>query len=290
MSADVLAGRPEADRATVPAAGSVLALARREARRMLTSPAVGLLALYFILVGGVEMFSDFSSLTQAMFAEILGVLLLMFVVLVVFPAVHLTATSARRAGAEAQLTPSPMDALRRDMSLCVGVLVGPALAALALALLAAWVAAGVVQGPFDEPQIEPWTATEVAQWPAMALGAGILAIVVARWLRFPGSLLVGLVGMIFVTGWMVGDGGVTTPWFSWVGVDLLAGEGALPPASSVAWHIVYLFTWSALGVCAIGLRQAQRKRSWLVAMLVAAGLVLATGLIQLPSYAVRLTT
>ena len=93
---------------------------------MLTSPAVAVLAVYFVLVGGVESVTDFSNLTRAMFAEILEVLILMFVALAVFPAVHLTATSARRAGAEAQLAATPTDALRRDMALCLGVLLGPA--------------------------------------------------------------------------------------------------------------------------------------------------------------------
>jgi uncharacterized membrane protein len=281
------------DRAAVrdgAAASGLFALARREAWRMLTSPAVAVLAVYFVVVGGVESVTDFSNLTRAMFAEILEVLILMFVALAVFPAVHLTATSARRAGAEAQLAATPTDALRRDMSLCLGVLLGPVALALALALLGAWVATGVVQGPLDEPQIDPWTATDVLQWPALAMGAGILAVVVARWLRFPGSLLLGFVGMVFVTVWTVGEGGTTIPWLSWFTVNSSNSpvDTVLVPSDSIAWHTAYLFSWSVVGVCAVGLRQSERRRSWLIAIGLAAALVVATGLLQLPSYPVRL--
>lgn len=287
MSTDVVAGRVVVGEGV--AAAGLLSLARREAWRMLTSPAVAVLGLYFVLVGGVEFVNDVSSLTRAMVAEVLEVLLLMFVALVIFPAVHLTATSARRAGADAQLAASPMDTLRRDFALCLGVLLGPAALTLAFALLGAWAAAGVVQGPFDEPQIEAWAVTDVLQWPAMALGAGILAVVVARWLRFPGALLVGFFGMIFLTSWALGQGGATIPWLSWYAVTpSLASNTVFVPSSSIAWHTAYLFAWSALGVCAVGLRQSERKGRWLIAFAIVAALVAATGHLQLPPSAVLL--
>lgn len=288
MSADLAVSRGPVSEPLV--AIGLGALGRREAWRMLTSPALAVLGLYFVLVGGVEFVTDAASLTRAMFAEILEVLLLMFVALVVFPAVHLTATSARRAGADAQLAATPMDELRRDLALCLGVLLGPAAAALVLALLGAWVAGGVVQGPFDEPQIEPWAITDILQWSAMALGAGILAIVVARWLRFPGSLLVGFVAMVFLTTWTVGEGGATLPWFTWYMVEASnsSADTVLVPTASIAWHTVYLFAWSAVGVCAVGLRKAERRRPWLIAFVLAAAVVVAAGFLQLPPYRVTL--
>ena len=147
-----------------------------------------------------------------------------------------------------------------------------------------------MQGPFDEPQVEAWTVTDVAQWPAMALGAGILAVVVARWLRFPGSLLVGFVGMIFLTALTASWGGATIPWFTWMMVESSnsASETVLVPTAAIAWHTVYLFAWSALGVCAIGVRQAERKRPWLIALAVAAAVVAGAGMLQLPPYPVTL--
>lgn len=288
MSTDIASGRV-AVREREAAAG-LLSLGRREAWRILTSPAVAILGLYFVLVGGVGIVTDFSSLTRAMFAEVLEVLLLMFVALVIFPAVHLTATSAHRAGAEGQLAATPMDVLRRDLALCLGVLLGPAAVALALALLAAWVAGGVVQGPFDEPQIDLWTGSDVLQWPAMALGAGILAIVVARWLRFPGSLLVGFVGMVFFTSWSVGAGGATIPWFAWYMVEASnsPADTVLVPTESIIWHSIYLYAWSIVGVCAVGVRQSRDKRPWLVAFGLAVAVVVVAGVLQLPPYPVSL--
>ena len=85
MSTDVWpAGSRSSER--VPAPAGLLPLARREAWRMLTSPAIVVLGVYFVLVGGVEFVTDASSLTRAMLAEVLEVLALMFVALVVFPA------------------------------------------------------------------------------------------------------------------------------------------------------------------------------------------------------------
>jgi hypothetical protein len=288
VSTDVVVGRVAGGEGV--AVPGLMPLARREAWRMLTSPAVAVLGLYFVLVGGVEFVTDVASLTRAMVAEVLEVLLLMFVALVIFPAVHLTATSSRRAGADAQLAATPTDALRRDLASCLGVLLGPAAAALALALLAAWVAGGVVQGPFDEPQVDAWTMTDVLQWPAMALGAGILAIVVARWLRFPGSLLVGFVGMVFFTSWSVGAGGATIPWFAWYMVEASnsPADTVLVPTASIVWHTVYLYAWSIVGVCAVGVRQSRNKRPWLVAFGLAVAAVVVAGVLQLPPYPVTL--
>ena len=49
-------------------------------------------------------------------------------------------------------------------------------------------ASGVVFTDPDGPTIVDWSVTDVAQVPARGLGAGILGVVVARGLRFPGSI------------------------------------------------------------------------------------------------------
>ncbi len=285
MSADLVEGR-----ATSVSTGELLGLfplARREAWRMVTSPAMAVLAAYFVLVVGVDSFTDFSSITRSVVVEFLAVITGMMLGVAIFLATHLTASSARRAGAEAQLSASPMDPVRRDLALCLGVLLGPAMVCLALSLLGAALSRGLTP-TFGEDVIEPWTITDVLQGPAMVLGAGILGIVVARWLPFPGSLLIGWFGMVYLTLAMTGQGGATIPWLSWFMVSSGSSETSLIPQAAIAWHTVYLFAWSALGVCVVGLRQSSRKRGWMVASLVALAVVALAGYLQLPPYAVTL--
>ncbi len=283
MSADVVEHRALA-RPSLHITG-LLPLALREGARMLTSPAIALTAVYVLFVGGVGTITgeEISRAMAAEFAEVIA----MFFAIVVFPAAHLTATSARRAGAEAQLSAAPTDPLRRDLALCLGVVLGPGLVGLVIALLGRWAAGGGVVDVVNDVSVDPWTSTDVLQVVAMVIGAGILGIVVARWLPFPGSLLIGFVGMVFLTVWAAGL--KTYGWFAWFQVSSSDVKWSLAaPTAHLAWHTAYLFAWSAVGVCAIGIRQAPRKRFWLVAFFVSLGLVAVTGMLQLPPFPVEL--
>ena len=179
-----------------------------------------------------------------------------------------------------------MDGRRRDLALCLGVLLGSAALALGLALIAAWLASGVVLTDPDGPVINDWSPTDVAQMPAMVLGAGILGIAVARWLRFPGSLLVGFLGMCALTLWMMAPPmPATQPWLSWFALTpgLADVEAALAPTASLVWHTAYLLAWSWVGVCAIALRHPEGRRPWLVGLGVGVILLAGTGVAQLPT-------
>jgi len=179
-----------------------------------------------------------------------------------------------------------MDPRRRDLALCLGVLIGSAGLALGLALIAAWLASGVGITDPDGPVITDWSPTDVAQIPAMVLGAGIFGILVARWLRFPGSLLVGFLGMCALTLWMMAPAmPATQPWLSWFALTpgIADVEDGVVPTASLAWHTAYLLAWSWVGVCAIALRHPEDRRPWLAGLGVGVILVAGTGVAQLPA-------
>ena len=245
----VLAGR----RVTViPKSSGLIPLARREAWRLVTSPAILVMAMYFLLIGGVGAVQDWRELVdRSVWAEFIAYVCLLLLGPVTYISAHLVASSARRSGASPQIDAAPMDPRRRDLALCLGVLIGPAGVALGLALLGAWLASGVGFTSPDGPTIVEWSATDVAQIPVLILGAGILGIVVARWLRFPGSLLVGFVGMCALTLWMMSPPlPATQPWFSWFAMISWFSDvdAALTPTPSMAWHGAYLLAWSWIGV------------------------------------------
>ena len=286
MTTEVVVGRP-VDVGTSPAA-PLLPLARREAWRMLTSPALMLMVGYFVLIGGVGAVQDWRELLDraalAEFAAYIGLLLLGPVT---FICAHLVATSARRAGASAQLDASSMAGRHRDLALCLGVLIGPATLALGLALAGAWLASGVVVTLNPEaPGVMDWSASDVIQLPALVLGAGILGVVVARWLRFPGSLLVGFIGMCTLTLWMMAPAlPAVRPWLSWFAMISWFSDmdAALTPAASMAWHAAYLLAWSWVGVCAVALRHGDGRRAWFLGLGIGVVVLVGTGIAQIPA-------
>lgn len=285
MSTDVDAGRP-----TSPArsSGRIAPLARREAWRMMTSPALAVMAVYFLLVAGIDTSQAEEGLgslfNRATLASVLALIVTLFMGLVTFVSAHLVASSARRAGAGAQLDAAPMSPRRRDLGLCLAVAIGPALTALLLALTSAWLASGVPSADGDLPGADGWSITDVIQVTAVVLGAGILGIVVARWLPLPGSLLVGFLGMCLVTVWMTAPAlPALRSWYAWFPVIpwLTGVDPALTPTSSMAWHGVYLLAWCWVGVCAVALRHPNGRRPWLAALGVGAVTLSVSGLAQL---------
>ena len=273
----------------IPRALGLLPLARREAWRLITSPAILVMVLYGLLLTGVGAVDGESLLDRANLAEFIAYVCLLFLGPVTYISAHLVASSARRSGASPQFDAAPMDGRRRDLALCLGVLIGPAAVALGLALLGAWLTSGIVFTLFtdpDGPNVVEWSATDVAQIPALILGAGILGVVAAKWLRFPGSLIVGFLGMCALTLWMVAPPlPASRPWFSWFAAISWFSDvdPALTPPASMAWHTAYLLAWSWIGVCVIALRHPQGRRPWLVGLGLGVILLASTGVAQLPA-------
>lgn len=271
-----LARRPVS---VIPGASGLLPLARREAWRLVTSPAILVMGVYFLLIGGVGAIQDWRDLVdRAHLAEFLAYVCLLLLGPVTYISAHLVASSARRSGAGSQLEAAPSSPRRRDLALCMGVLVGPAGVALGLALLGAWVSSGVALTDPDGSTVVDWSITDVAQVPAMVLGAGILGVALARWLRFPGSLLVGFLGMCVLTLWMMAPPlPANRPWFSWFAIISWFSDvdAALAPARALAWHTAYLLAWSWIGVCAVALHHPGGRRRWLLGL--GAGVLMLAG-------------
>jgi hypothetical protein len=266
------------------------ALSRKDAWRILSSPAIPLLLCYLVLVVGVDLAAggdETNFRNRAAWAELAGYLGLLIAGPITFVATHLVATSARRSGADRLLIATPVDQRRRDLALCLGVLVGPAAVGLMLAGVAAWLVSGVERTPGDNLDIDQWVWTDAAQVPAIVLGAGVLAIVVARWLPWPGALLAAFVALIFGTGWLSSGTDVTAirPWLAPYVVIHWWSDSAWTHGGSPVWHLTYLLALSGLGVCAVALRQPGRRARWLVASAVALAATVTAGLLQLPASA-----
>lgn len=264
----------------------VAVIARVEGMRVLRSPAVPILCCYLLLgfgLDGIVSKEGWGSVDRAEIADLIAYLCLLVLGPMTFVATHLVATSTRRSGAERLIAAVPVDKRRRDLGLCLGVLAGPATAALALTAFAAWLATDINPDPARQLDVEPWSITDIAQIPAIVLGAGILAIVLARWIPLPGSMLVGFVGLLFFTGWMVADGSsVAQHWLAPYVVTQWWFDSEWTVGGSPSWHLVYLLGLSALGVCAVALRQPERRRPWLSASAAVAVLVITAGILQLP--------
>jgi hypothetical protein len=268
---------------------SAAVLGRKEAWRILSSPPILMLLGYLVLMPGVDALAggdEGADLRgRAALAELMGYLSLLVAGPITFVATHLVATSACRSGSERMLTATPVSERRRDLALCLGVLVGPTAISVATAGAAAWLASGLVRAPGDNLDVDRWLWTDVAQVPAIVLGAGILSVVVARWLRFPGSLLLGFVAMVIGTGWLLtGEGAAAIrPWFApYVIIPWWSESSWATAGGSQVWHLAYLLGLSGLGVCAVALRHPWHRGRWLVAATVALGMVVAAGLLQLP--------
>jgi hypothetical protein len=294
MTADLIAigsTRPPRLRLLSP----IIALGRTEAVRVLTSPAILLLVAYLVVMVGFETITATDGSrgfrNRAAMAEVMATFCIFLLGPITFVSIHLAATSARRSGSDRLLVATPVDQRRRDLGLCLGVLAGPALLALVFAAAAAVVAGAgrLVPGIDWIWTIGPWRWTDVLQVPAIVLGAGILGVVVARWVVFPGSLVLGFVALIVGTGWLQASPGALAvrPWLApYVAIRWWSNEEVWVLFGSPGWHTAYLFALSGLGVCVVALRHRERRGRWLVAGAVAVALVVTTGLLQLPPSAV----
>ncbi len=267
---------------------AVAVLGRRQAWWLMRSPALVSYAVYgavIMIVGTVEATAGDapSPWGRAALAEWTAIYSPFLLGPLTFVAAHLVASSARRSGADLLLAATPVDRRCRDLGLCLGVLAGPAMVALAIAGVSARLAGDGHPGPIDGGAVGPWLWIDVAQVPAIVLGAGILGIVVARWLTFAGSLFLGFVGMVVVTVWLLAPGATALRgWFAPYVTVTWWNDGDWKLWGSQAWHLAYLLGLSGLGVCALALRQPERRGRWLIAGAVAAAIVVTTGLLQLP--------
>jgi hypothetical protein len=259
--------------ATVERTGRALpALARAEARRILTHPVDLLLGLYLVMIGGVET-SQLGLPSRDTTQDVLALLGYLCAGVFTFFAANLVASSARRSRAASQLEAAPTGPQAQTLGTCLGVL-GPALVATAVAA-ALWFV-GHTGPDLDRALSVP----EVAAIPLCTLGAGLLGVAVARWLPWPGAPAVVMVGLI---AWIVavssrGDLLWTMPWSTSPNYhddpSLLAG--------SQVWHGAYLLGLGLLAGVAALLRHPPHRRALLLLGGVLGAGVLLAGVAQLP--------
>lgn len=266
---------------------SVVRLGVREGRRMLLSPALLLMLAVVVLIGGVESLASNLSLPTAREAhDVIVFFSALYLGLLMYIAAHLVTSSARRTRAEPQLAASALTERQRSAGLCLGVLFGPGALGLTLMAGAAMLGSTVTAtnadgwGP-DEP---PLATIFLVQLALTLIGGGLFAVMWATWLRFPGSLPIGFVALVFGTVWFLADDRTplyTWPWFapyitapSWFDHPWTAN-------GSHYWHTAYLVGLCALAVCATMLKPREHRARWIGITGVVLAATAAAGALQL---------
>jgi hypothetical protein len=243
---------------------------------MVLSPVMLLLLGFFILMGGVEVVAEgrnFSLPDRKTAYEFLYFVFALYAGLLFYIACHLVASSARRTKAEGQLAASPLSNRARSAGLCVGVVVGPGLVA-AVGMVALALLGNDVVLPNGHEAV---SIPELVQLALTVVGGGLFAVMCATWLRFPGSLPLGLIALIFGTGAFLEadrDPVNTWPWFAPYVASNAWFDDVWTLVGSHAWHAVYLAGLCGLAFCAVMLREREGRGRWLgitAAVLVATG-------------------
>lgn len=277
-TAPIATATAPASAATAPSALADLLLARREARRMLTSHGYVLLLGLLLVVG----FPDDGGLGLDNVYRGLDNMLSFGGVATLF-AVNLVATSSRRSGAEWMLAAAPLDAERRAGATALGVLLGPAAVATVLTLVLDGTTLGFEALPVT------YNGWEYVALPFTWLGAGLLGLAAARWLPWTGAVLAVGVGVIVWVG--TGEGlfygdpdhdhpaGYLTPYV----ITRNDETGVLSSAATgnLGWHAVFLLGLCLLALTAVLLRH-RRPPAVLGLGVLAAVLTVAAGWLQLP--------
>ncbi len=254
---------------------AVVTLGWREGRRILTRPVYVIIVLGPLL-GGV---SSAEARSGAVVQRLL-VILLTYGALATLFAVSLVATSARRTGAEATFGAAPLDPQLRTLATGLGVLVGPVAVASLLTLALALVEQS---GAKLEATFSGW---EYMALPLTWLGAGLLGLVLARWLPWPGVPLAALVILIAWTVWgaiLLNSGssfGFLMPYV--ISAEEL-GFGTTSDEGHLGWHAVYLLGLCLLALAAALLRHRPLRQRAVVGFgVVAAFLTVSAAWLQLP--------
>ena len=267
MTTETMGAVPDTRRRAV-GSPALAALGWREARRLVSSPVYiaifGLLAVNGL--GAATHLGDLHLPSQKEMYDFIEWPLVLFGGIATYAAAHLVTSSARRSGAEPQLRSLPGGASSRVLGQLLGVLMGPVVVAAVLLAVLGRVGAGLVP---EIPGEGPLSVVELGQVALMVLGGGVFGIMVATWLRFPGSLVIGLVLLIFGTVWLGSASLGYADWLPWLTpmttADYWMDDAAQLVPGSQLWHGVYLAGLCGLAVVAAGLRDRERRTRWVVA-------------------------
>ncbi len=262
-----------------PALPPVVVLGWREARRMVLSPVFAIFGAMVMLNGVGVAFDTFPSRSD--FYEAILYFVALYLGLISYITAHLVSSSARRTGAERQCEAATLSTRQRGAGLSLGVVFGPGLLAAALVAILGLLgnaAAGANNGA-------PMSGVELVQLTLIVVGGGMFGLMWATWLRFPGSLPLGLVVLIVFTASMNSPAREplnTWPWFA----PYIASPGffdgeAWPLLGSQGWHAAYLLGLCGMAFCATMLRPKDQRGRWLVVTGVVVAATAVVGLLQI---------
>lgn len=238
-----------------------------QVRRVARHPALllGLLWLFLgVGVGGPETPYDRYSGVTATIVFLLAV--------PAYFAVNLVASSGRRSGVDDWTSALPMPALHRTVAMLFAAAT-PAVVVAAGSL--AWLASG--GGDTGMPLL--WQHA-VSPWLAV-LGAGLLAVAVSRLLPWPGLPLLVVAAVVTANSWVAAHWpylGAYVDFVQWTGSDAIPAR----EPGSATWHLVYLLALCALAATGALLPVARRRWLPFAAGVLAGGLALLAGYLQLP--------
>lgn len=259
---------------------AVVVLGLREGRRILTSPVLLLVLALILLVGGLEGVAsgNLLSFSARTVYDFIGFIVALYLGLIMYMAAHLVTSSARRTKADPQLSASTLTARQRSAGLCLGVIFGAGGLGLVLMTILGLLGNGLevtsLDGFGSEP---PMGVVFLFQLGLTLIGGGLFGVMWATWLRFPGSLPLGLIVLVFGTVWVANPDRSpvnTWPWFSPYISAPSWFDDAWTSAGSHHWHAAYLVGLCALAVCATMLRQREGRGRWIG---ISAAVVVATG-------------
>lgn len=195
----------------------------------------------------------------------------------VFFAANLLASRERRHGNEEWLDSMPAPAAHRTAAAQVAVL-GP------LVLVSALVAIGFAVSVATDQFITRPTVLEMLSGLLPLLGAGLLGVMVARWLPWPGAAALLMVGLVALHIWLSDRHellGAFVEWAAWPASGDAAVWAGLEPGSR-GWHVVYVLALCAMAGTGAHLVHARRKLPVLALGGAFTALAMLAGWAQLP--------
>jgi hypothetical protein len=250
---------------------STAILSGREARRLLRHPVLWLVPVVVAVTTAADSASN--GRNAAYWYGTIFIAVAFFGPIIVLFAANLVASGARRSRAEEMLQVTPTSDTGRTWAMSLGI-------ALPLAGIGAIAAAAmaVISSLNDIPAKDLMNAGELAQLPLVIAGAGLLGVLAARWLPFPGGALITFMGATLgglVAFRRIHDG---TWWMWWTtGMEF---EGWTPGPGRPWLHVAYLTGLCACAAIAAVYRYQRRKLILIGGPVLAATLVL--GGLQLP--------
>jgi len=245
----------------------------REARRLARHPITWLIPVIVVTASALD--SASGGRTAGYWYGTIFTGVAFFGPIFVFFAANLVASNARRSRAEEILSVTPTTDTRRTWAMSLGIALP-----LAGAGAAGVGAMALVDSLYDIPPDDLMSAGELAQLPFVLAGAGLLGVLAARWLPFPGGALITFVAATL--GALVlfrrFDSGIWWMWWT-TGAPI---EGQEPVPGRPWPHAAYL-----LGLCACATVAAvyRDRTQWTRLVLVGVPVVAATlavGWLQLP--------